>query len=147
MVFFAAGCGSESSNSGASSNATATTTSAVTGTITVSAAASLTGAFGTIKDDFVAANPGATVTINFGSSGTLGTQIEEGAPVDVAAFADEANMKKLADKSLVLGSSQIFATNQLVIVTKPGNPKGVSTLADLAAGGTISLCVDTAPCG
>ena len=113
----------------------------------MSAAASLTGAFSTIKDDFVKANPDANITINFGSSGTLETQIEGGAPADVAAFADEATMKKLADKSLLAAPAQIFATNQLVIVTKPGNPKGIKTLADLATAGTISLCADTAPCG
>jgi len=67
--------------------------------------------------------------------------------VDVAAFADEATMQKLADKSLLAGPSQIFATNSLVIVTKPGNPKNIKTLADLATAGTISLCANTAPCG
>jgi molybdate transport system substrate-binding protein len=147
--FVAAGCGSDS-DSGSSTTTeapTATTEAPVTGTITVSAAASLTGAFGTIKDDFVAANPDADVTINFGSSGTLETQIEEGAAVDVAAFADEATMTKLADKSMLAGPSEIFATNQLIIVTKPGNPKNIKTLQDLATAGTISLCADTAPCG
>ena len=34
-----------------------------------------------------------------------------------------------------------------MIVTKPGNPKDIKTLADLATAGTISLCVDTVPCG
>ena len=147
LGFVAAGCGSSSKQpSGASGTTTATRTPA-TGAVTVSAAASLTGAFGTIKDNFVKANPDATVTINFGSSGQLETQIESGAPADVAAFADEATMKKLTDQNLLAGPSQTFATNQLVIVTKPGNPKGIKTLADLATGGTISLCAITAPCG
>ncbi len=136
LGFVASGCGSDSNSD-----------TATTGTITVSAAASLTGAFTTIKDDFVEANPGADITINFGSSGTLETQIEGGAPADVAAFADEANMEKLADKSLLAAPAEIFATNQLVIITEPGNPKGIETLADLATAGTISLCADTAPCG
>ena len=149
LGFVAAGCGSSKksdTNLGAAGSAT-TTVAPVRGSITVSAAASLTGAFGTIKDDFVKANPGATITINFGSSGQLETQIESGAPADVAAFADEATMKKLSDKQLLAAPAQIFATNQLVIVTKPGNPKGIKTLADLATAGTISLCADTAPCG
>jgi len=113
----------------------------------VSAAASLTGAFGTIQTDFEKANPGATININFGSSGVLEAQIEAGAPVDVAAFADEATMQKLTDKSLLAGPSKIFATNHLVIVTKPGNPMHITKLSDLANVGVISLCADTAPCG
>jgi molybdate transport system substrate-binding protein len=141
----AAGCGS-SKKTDTSASAT-TSSSPVTGSIKVSAAASLTGAFGTIKKNFEQANPGATLTINFGSSGTLETQIESGAPVDVVAFADEATMRKLADNSLLASPSQIFATNHLVIVTKPGNPMGIKTLADLATAGVISLCAATAPCG
>ena len=144
----AAGCGSSTKASDTATGATSATTSTpVSGSITVSAASSLTGAFGTIKDDFQAANPGAHVTINFGSSGTLETQIESGAPADVAAFADDATMKKLTDKGALDGPSQIFATNHLVIVTKPGNPTHIETLADLASAGTVSLCADTAPCG
>jgi len=145
--FVAAGCGSSKKSDTTAGGSATTTVAPVSGTITVSAAASLTGAFGTIKEDFVKANPGATITINFGSSGQLETQIESGAPADVAAFADEATMKKLADKSLLAGPSQIFATNSLVIVTKPGNPKNIKTLADLASAGIVSLCADTAPCG
>ena len=147
LGFVASGCSSDKKSDTATTGTTESTATPVTGTITVSAAASLTEAFGTIKDDFVKANPGADITINFGSSGTLETQIESGAPADVAAFADEATMKKLSDKSLLAAPAEIFATNQLVIVTKPGNPKGIKTLADLATAGTISLCADTAPCG
>lgn len=115
--------------------------------ITVSAAASLTEAFTTIKDDFVAAHPGAEVALNFGSSGQLATQIVEGAPADVAAFADEVPMDELVEADLIDGDPVIFARNQLVIVTEPGNPEGIASLEDLASAGTVSLCVDTAPCG
>ncbi len=120
---------------------------ALTGEITVSAAASLKEAFSTVAEDFEAAHPGTTVTLNFGSSGDLATQIQSGAPADVAAFAAESNMTTLADGGLLDGGYQIFATNSLVIVTKPGNPAGVEHLSDLATVGTVSLCVDTAPCG
>ncbi|HPU40356.1 MAG TPA: molybdate ABC transporter substrate-binding protein [Microthrixaceae bacterium] len=134
---------------------TSTSTTAVapkvTGDVTVSAAASLKETFTQIGKDFESANPGAKVTINFGSSGDLATQIQSGAPVDVAAFAAESNMTTLSDASLLDGSSEAFATNSLVIVTKPGNPKKIKGLADLAtvarSGGTISLCATTAPCG
>jgi molybdate transport system substrate-binding protein len=140
-----------SDDAGGSSPATTaapgTTTAPLTGGITVSAAASLTGAFTAIEEDFEDDHPGATITVNFGSSGTLATQILEGAPVDLAAFADEANLTEIDDAGLVEGDVGTFATNSLIIVTKPGNPRDIQALSDLATAGTISLCVDTAPCG
>ena len=77
----------------------------------------------------------------------LEQQIASGAPVDVAAFADQVPMAKLASAHLLAGPAKIFATNHLVIVTKPGNPMHISKLADLAKAGTIALCADSAPCG
>jgi molybdate transport system substrate-binding protein len=113
----------------------------------MSAAASLTQAFGKISADFKAANPAASVTFNFGSSSTLATQIQQGAPADSFASADQANMDKLVAAGLVDGTPVVFAKNRLVIVTKPGNPRNVMTLADLAKVGTLSLCGVTVPCG
>lgn len=146
-----AGCSSDTSSpNAATTDATttdATTTPAVTGAVTVSAAASLTEAFTTIKDDFTAAERGVTVTINFGSSGQLATQIRAGAPADVAAFADEAPMATLSDSDLLATPPKVFALNRLVVVTKPGNPGKVRSLKDLATVGTVALCAETAPCG
>lgn len=149
LALLAAACGSDRDTSSASSTASGSSTAAATvsGTVTVSAAASLTDAFTAIADDFRAANPDAEVTLNFGSSGQLATQIESGAPADVVAFADTTPMTELADAGLLDGTSEIFARNELVIVTKPGNPAGVEDLAGLATAGIVSLCVDTAPCG
>lgn len=144
-------CGGDDDSASTSTDDSSADAGEATGDITVSAAASLQESFTQIADDFEAANPGTSVTINFGSSGDLATQIESGAPVDVAAFAAEANMEMLADDDLLDGPVEIFATNQLVIVTKPGNPEGITELSDLATvaeeGGTVSLCADTAPCG
>lgn len=118
-----------------------------TDSITVSAAASLTEAFTDIGAAFEAARPDADIAFNFDSSSTLAAQIVEGAPADVFSSADEANMTKLTDKNLVAGSPQIFARNQLVIVTKPGNPRGITDLAGLSSAGVISLCAEQVPCG
>lgn len=153
LGFVAAGCGSDSDSDDTASSTTKKTTTttttvpAVAGNITVSAAASLTEAFTKIGEDFQAANPEASATFNFGSSGTLATQIEQGAPADTFASADEDNMNKLVTASLVDGTPAVFATNKLAIVTKPGNPKNVKTLSDLATVGIVSLCADTVPCG
>ncbi len=120
---------------------------AVSGSIVVSAAASLTDVFADIGDAFVAEHPGARVTFNVGSSGQLSSQILDGAPADVVAFADVAPMEALADAQLLGGEASIFARNRLVIVTKPGNPEGITGLADLADAGVVSLCAESAPCG
>jgi molybdate transport system substrate-binding protein len=131
-------------NASASIEAKATKLS---GTITVSAASSLTDAYAKLGADFQKKNKGTTVTLNFGSSSTLVTQILGGAPADVFASADLTNMDKLVTAGKVTASPTIFARNQLEIAVKPGNPKSIKTLADLANAGTIALCGATVPCG
>ncbi len=150
VALVAAGCSSDGSGSSRGASSTRTTTvSQLDGTINVSDAASLTEAFGKIGRDFTAANARATVTFNPGSSGTLALQIQQtnGAGIDTFASADEENMNKLVAARLIDGAPRIFAKNKLIIVTKPGNPKHVRTLADLAGLGTVSLCGPTVPCG
>lgn len=146
------GCGSDSaSGSGDGSTTTTrtrtTTKAKVTGNINVSDAASLTDAFEEIGAEFRRANPGATTTFNPASSSALAAQIEQGAPVDAFASADEANMAKLVEANLIDGQPVVFARNTLTIVTKPGNPKKVKDVADLADVGVVSLCGATVPCG
>jgi molybdate transport system substrate-binding protein len=117
------------------------------GTITVSAAASLADAFTELGEDFEAANPGVGVELNFDSSSALADQLLEGARADVFASADEASMTRLSDEDLIAGEPQVFARNQLAIVTQPGNPEGVADLADLADVGVVALCGEDVPCG
>jgi molybdate transport system substrate-binding protein len=87
------------------------------------------------------------VEFNFGSSGQLAAQITEGAPADAVAFADTEPMQILDDAGRLAAPAELFATNELVLVTPPGNPAGITSLADLAGASTVSLCVATAPCG
>ncbi|HVT76708.1 MAG TPA: molybdate ABC transporter substrate-binding protein [Acidimicrobiales bacterium] len=108
-----------------------------TGAITVFAASSLTGAFGDIGRAFETANPRTKVTFNFAASSALAQQIGDGAPADVFASAD----------TKALHGGVVFARNRLVIVTKPGNPARVHSLADLAHAGVVSLCGAEVPCG
>ena len=116
----------------------------LTGSITVSAAASLTEAFTKMGTDFQKLNKGTTVTFNFAASSTLAQQIQGGAPADVFASADGANMQKLVSGGQVTADPTDFASNVLTIVVKPGNPKNVKSLADLANVGVMSLCADRA---
>src|SRR5262245_43803431 len=76
---------------------TGSTAAPVEGDLTVFAAASLTDSFTEIGEAFMTANPDAKVTFSFDSSSNLVTQINEGAPADVYASADQANMTKLTD--------------------------------------------------
>ncbi len=132
--------------SSASSSPT-TTTATLNGSITVSAASSLTGAFGELETTFHALHPGATVAFNFGSSGALATQIQQGAPADVFASASPADMATVQRAGDISGTPVIFARNRLEIVVKPGNPLGIHSLNDLTKAAVVALCVTTAPCG
>lgn len=114
----------------------------------VFAAASLTASFRAVAAAFEANRPGTTVALNFAGSPTLVQQIREGAPADVFAAADEANMRKLVDAHAVAGSPQVFARNLLQIAVAKGNPHRIAGLGDLAAPGLIVvLCGATVPCG
>jgi molybdate transport system substrate-binding protein len=119
-----------------------------TGTVNVFAAASLTGAFTQIGEDFGAANPGTKVTFNFAGSPALAMQINEGAPADVFAAASPATMKTVTDAGDADGTPVVFASNQLVIAVAKGNPKGIIGLSDLTRPDLkVALCAEPVPCG
>lgn len=117
-------------------------------TLTVYAAASLTDPFEQIAADFEAARDGVDVELSFAGSSDLVAQIQQGAPADVLASADTANMTKLVNDGLVAGPPAEFATNTLMIAVPPGNPAGVASLADLAADDlNLVVCAPGVPCG
>lgn len=117
-------------------------------TLTVYAAASLTETFEQIGEEFEAENDGVTVQFSFGGSADLVAQLQSGAPADVFASADEANMTKAVDDGLVDGDPELFATNVLQIATPPDNPAAVAGLDDLARSDVqVVLCAPAVPCG
>ena len=119
-----------------------------TGTITVFAAASLTAAFQTIGADFQHEHPGVTVKFNFAGTPTLVTQIEQGAKADVFASADVSNLDKMRADGFAGIDTYVFAHNKLEIVVAPGNPKHISSVADLAKPGLIYISAGpTVPAG
>lgn len=81
----------------------------------VSAAASLTNAFKEIKEPFEKTHPGTTLVLNFASSGALLKQMQQGAPVDVFASADQATMDR-AEKLIDPATRVDFAGNALVLI-------------------------------
>src|SRR5260370_6421878 len=120
----------------------------LSGTVSVCAAAALTAAFNALGKDFQAANSGVTVKFNFAGTPTLVTQIEQGAPADLFASADTTNMDKLKGDGFTTGAPYVFAHNKLEIVVAPGNPKGITGLADLAKPGVIYITeAPTVPAG
>ncbi|WP_033234072.1 molybdate ABC transporter substrate-binding protein [Rhodococcus globerulus] len=140
--------GCSSSDSSSPSTSAASTSATVTGDITVFAAASLKNTFTELGKEFEAENPGTTVTFSFAGSSDLVAQIIQGAPADVFASADAANMKKATDAGVVAGTPSDFASNTLTIVVPPGNPKGITSFADLAKEGTqLVICAPQVPCG
>ena len=110
------------------------------------AAASLTDAMTDLEQIFEAAHPGVDVLMNFGGSSRLATQLQEGAPADVFASANETQMANVVDAGLVVGTPHLFASNRLVIITPAANPAGIETMADLAQPGvSLILAVPGVP--
>lgn len=120
----------------------------LSGSITVFAAASLTETFTALGAAFEAEHPGTDIAFNFAGSSTLVTQLEEGAPADVFASANLANMTKAVDAGLVDAEPAVFAVNRLQIAVPVGNPAGIGSFADLAAPGVVLVvCAEQVPCG
>ena len=144
-------CGGAAGSTPASSAAepaapeeTAPTGTGLSGEIIVFAAASMTETLTQLKDTFEAANPGVTVTCNFDSSGTLKTQIEEGADCDLFLSAGQKQMNQLdieADAAVntdgldfVDGATRIdLLENKVTLCVPEGNPQGIDSFDALAA--------------
>ncbi len=114
-------------------------------TLTILAASSLTDVFGELKGTFEEQNPGTEVRISFGGSSELLAQIQQGAPADVFASADEAKMDTAVQEGLVT-KPEIFARNRPVAIVPADNPAGIGEFRDLAeADGQLVLAQDGVP--
>ena len=113
----------------------------------VSAASSLTEAFGEIGDAFEATNPGTTVSFNFGPSDGLANQINEGAPVDVFASASPTWMDSVQDDGPGITDRADFAQNRLAIIVPVDNPAGIENLDDLTGEVQLVLAAEGVPVG
>ena len=123
--------------------------------IIVFAAASMTETLTEIKGLYETANPGVTIIYNFDSSGTLKTQIQEGAACDLFISAGQKQMNQLditADASVntegldfVLAESRInLLENKVALVVPEGNPAGIESFDGLAAAladGTVFMAM------
>ena len=111
--------------------------------IIVFAAASMTETLSQIKDLYEADHPEITITYNFDSSGTLKTQIQEGADCDLFISAGQKQMNQLDINAspdvntdgldFVLDGSRLnLLENKVVLAVPDGNPKGLESFDQLA---------------
>ncbi len=84
-------------------------------TVRVAAAANLRFVFDEIKASYAVANPKATITANFGSSGALLQQILNGAEFDLFMAADNSFPVKLKDQGAASGEIKTYALGKLVL--------------------------------
>ncbi|WP_333327701.1 molybdate ABC transporter substrate-binding protein [Microcoleus sp. BROC3] len=95
--------------------------------LNVSAAISLSKALGEIKAVYQSSNPNFTIIYNFGASGALEQQIQQGAPVDVFFSAATNPMDALQQSNLLINDTRRnLLTNRLVLIT----PKNGVALSD-----------------
>lgn len=101
-------------------------------TLTVSAAADLTPAFEELGGLFEQ-ETGTKVTFNFGSTGQLAQQIEQGAPVDLFAAANVSFVEALEQKNLIIPETKaLYAQGRITVWTRSDNPMKLERLEDLA---------------
>ncbi|MBW9153318.1 molybdate ABC transporter substrate-binding protein [Clostridium estertheticum] len=122
------GCGQKAKT--AETPAKATAQKSVT--LTISAAASLTEAMGEIKTLYKKEKPNVTINYNFGSSGILQQQIEQGANADLFFSAATKQMTALEKKGLLIDSTKVnLLGNTVVLITKNDSTASIKEFKDL----------------
>lgn len=150
-----AGCGTTSSDANTDDGAAAsadvsaapTADAAANGEpveLTVFAAASMTETLTELGDAYMKANPNVTLVFNFDSSGTLKTQIQEGANCDIFISAGQKQMNQLDINAepdvntegldfILEGSRFDILENKVALAVPEGNPANINSYDDLAA--------------
>lgn len=115
--------------------------------VVVFAAAPLKPTFTLLAGKFQADNPGSTVDFDFAGSTDLATRLTSGATADIFASTDTAQMDTVSKAGLTETDPVNFASNTLVIVTAPGDPKQIHSFADLTKPGlNVAVCREPVPC-
>lgn len=98
--------------------------------LNISAAASLKEAMADLEAAYTSKNPEVSFVINYGSSGSLQQQIEQGAPCDLFISAGEKQMTALEEEGLLLdGTNKDLVKNSLVLITS--NDSEISSIDSL----------------
>lgn len=153
LAFSLAGCGGGASSAASPSSAASAGSGAASASrtetegqpveLTVFAAASLTETLNRIAEDYKAVAPNVTLTFNFDSSGTLKTQIQEGAVCDVFLSAGQKQMDQL-DKTadagvntegldfVAQGTRVNLLENKVALCVAEGSEASIAGFDDLA---------------
>ncbi|MFL0198256.1 molybdate ABC transporter substrate-binding protein [Clostridium sp. WILCCON 0269] len=128
IVFFSVGCG----NTTGSSDNKKSDAAAKKVTLTISAAASLKDSMNEVKELYAKDNSNVTITYNFGASGTLQKQIEQGAPADIFISAAAKQMDELKNKNLLVNDTIANLLQNDVVLVVPKDSSAVKSFQDLA---------------
>lgn len=119
--------------------------------LTISAAASLTDALSDIQKAYSTVAPHVTLRFNFGASGALQQQIEQGAPADLFLSAATKNMKALVDKELIQADqTATLLNNELVAVVPKDSDARIANVTDLSSDAVKFVAIgipDSVPAG
>lgn len=118
--------------------------------LTISAAISLKDSLDEIIQLYHAETPEVTIHTNYGASGTLQRQVEEGAPVDIFISASPNQMDALESKGLVLAGTRRDLVKNSVVLIVPKGKSGITGFADLARADVKIIAVgepQTVPAG
>lgn len=111
-------------------------------TLLVSAAASLQDALEEIQPLFQQYNPNVSVNHNFGSSGALQQQIEQGAPADIFFSAATKQMNALQQKNLILPDTRRnLLTNRLVLIVPRNSTSNLTSFRQLTGAAVRRIAV------
>lgn len=117
--------------------------------LTILAAASLQKSFEEIAEAFTEEHPNIDLNFNYAGSSTLVQNLESGAPADIFASADEANMDQADEAGAIAADTrELFASNSLVGIVPSDNPADVTTLEEANAEDVkLVVCAPQVPCG
>lgn len=138
-----AGCGANNSTTTDTGSAVKTKETAETVELNIFAAASMQETLEQIAEDYKSVDPSVEIVLNLDSSGTLKTQIEEGAACDIFISAAQKQMNQLdieaAPETNQDGLDFIdhatrvnLLENKVVLVVPEGNPKSIQSFSDIA---------------
>jgi molybdate transport system substrate-binding protein len=117
--------------------------------LTISAAASLTDSMKEIQKIFTKKYSHIILNFNFGASGTLQQQIEQGAPVDLFLSAGTKQIQALADKKLI-EKTRNLVTNELVLIAPDVVTSSINKIEDLSKSEVKYIAIgqpDSVPAG